>query len=256
MGPIMERGPAHRAALKRPFKRGDQGDGLRFLKTVLGLFLVCAAPSSVAQSDYPVDVELVLAIDSSASVDRDEFDLQLRGLALAFNDPEVQQAIKNGAFQAIAVTLIEWSSVDRQAINIPWRLINDRESAEAFAADIASSARMVDTGATSISAAIAYSVPLFAVNGFAGQRQVIDISGDGFNNSGRTMREGRQIASTARVTVNGLAIQNQVLDLGGYFEDYVITGPGAFVITAEDYEDYIKAIRRKLLREIKASPIS
>jgi len=94
------------------------------------------------------------------------------------------------------------------------------------------------------------------VNGFAGQRQVIDISGDGFNNSGRTMREGRQIASTARVTVNGLAIQNQVLDLGGYFEDYVITGPGAFVITAEDYEDYIKAIRRKLLREIKASPIS
>ena len=94
---------------------------------------------------------------------------------------------------------------------------------------------------------------LMAMNSFTSPRQVIDISGDGFNNSGRTMREGRQIASTARVTVNGLAIQNQVLDLGGYFEEYVITGPGAFVITAEDY---IKAIRRKLLKEIKAPPIS
>lgn len=252
----MEGSTAHGAALKNRFKSGDQGDGLRFLKTVLGLFLFCLGPSSVAQSEYPVDVELVLAIDSSASVDRNEFDLQLRGLALAFNDPDVQQAIKNGAFQAIAVTLVEWSSVDRQAVNIPWRLIDSSESAEAFAADIAASARMVDTGATSISAAIAYSVPLFAVNGFAGQRQVIDISGDGFNNSGRTMREGREIASASRVTVNGLAIQNQVLDLGGYFEEHVITGPGAFVITAEDYEDYIKAIRRKLLREIKAAPIS
>lgn len=229
---------------------------MKFLKTVLGLLLLCIGPSSVAQSEYPVDVELVLAIDSSASVDRDEFDLQLRGLALAFNDPEVQQAIRDGAFQAIAVTLVEWSSVDRQAINIPWRLINSTESAEAFAADVAASARMVDTGATSISAAIGYTVPMFAVNGFAGQRQVIDISGDGFNNSGRLMQEGREIASNAGVTVNGLAIQNQVLDLGGYFEETVITGPGAFVVTAEDYEDYIKAIRQKLLREIKAAPIS
>ncbi len=229
---------------------------MKFLKTVLGLLLLGIGPSSVAQSEYPVDVELVLAIDSSASVDRDEFDLQLRGLALAFNDPEVQQAIRDGAFQAIAVTLVEWSSVDRQAINIPWRLINSTESAEAFAADVAASARMVDTGATSISAAIGYTVPMFAVNGFAGQRQVIDISGDGFNNSGRLMQEGREIASNAGVTVNGLAIQNQVLDLGGYFEETVITGPGAFVVTAEDYEDYIKAIRQKLLREIKAAPIS
>ncbi|MEQ8333296.1 DUF1194 domain-containing protein [Nisaea sp.] len=229
---------------------------MKFLKTVLGLLLFSAAPSSLAQTEYPVDVELVLAIDSSASVDRNEFDLQLRGLALAFNDPDVQQAIRNGAFQAIAVTLVEWSSADRQAVNIPWRLIDGPESAEAFAADIASSARVVETGATSISAAIAYAVPLFTANGFAGQRQVIDISGDGFNNSGRTMREGRQIATDARVTVNGLAIQNQVLDLGGYFEEYVITGPGAFVITAANYEDYIAAIRRKLLREIKAAPMS
>jgi Ca-activated chloride channel family protein len=85
---------------------------------------------------------------------------------------------------------------------------------------------------------------------------VIDISGDGFNNSGRTMRDGRELARGAGVIVNGLAIQNQVLDLGGYFEEYVITGPGSFVITAEDYQDYVKAIRRKLLREIRAGPIS
>ncbi|UUX48693.1 DUF1194 domain-containing protein [Nisaea acidiphila] len=229
---------------------------MRILKTVLGLACLFLAPSSVAQTELPVDVELVLAIDSSASVDRFEFELQLRGLALAFTDPEVQAAIKGGAFQSIAVTLVEWSSVDRQAVSIPWRLIDSAESANALAAEIASSPRIVETGATSISAAIAYTVPYFSANSFAGQRQVIDISGDGFNNSGRTMREGREIARQAGVIVNGLAIQNQVLDLGGYFEEYVITGPGAFVITADDYEDYIKAIRRKLLREIRAGPIS
>lgn len=229
---------------------------MRILKTVLGLLFLLLAPSSVAQTEHPVDVELVLAIDSSASVDRFEFDLQLRGLALAFADPEVQAAIEGGAFQAIAVSLVEWSSVDRQALSIPWRLIDSPAAANAFAAEIADSPRIVETGATSISAAIAFTVPLFSGNGFAGQRQVIDISGDGFNNSGRTMREGRRIAEAAAVTVNGLAIQNQVLDLGGYFEEYVITGPGAFVITANDYRDYIKAIRRKLLREIRAGPIS
>jgi hypothetical protein len=229
---------------------------LRILKAVLGLCLLLLAPSSVAQSEYPVDVELVLALDSSASVDRFEFDLQLRGLALAFSDPEVQEAIKGGPFQAIAVTMLEWSSADRQAVSIPWRLIDSAESANALAAEIADSPRSVETGATSISAAIIYAVPLFAANNYAGQRQVIDISGDGFNNSGRTMRDGRELARGAGVIVNGLAIQNQVLDLGGYFEEYVITGPGSFVITAEDYQDYVKAIRRKLLREIRAGPIS
>ncbi|WP_420406262.1 DUF1194 domain-containing protein [Nisaea sp.] len=229
---------------------------MRILKTVLGLCLLLLAPSSIAQTDHPVDLELVLALDSSASVDRFEFDLQLRGLALAFGDPEVQAAIEGGAFQAIAVSLVEWSSVDRQAVSIPWRLIDSPESANALAAEIADSPRIVETGATSLSAAIFYAVPLFTTNSYAGQRQVIDISGDGFNNSGRTMRDGREFARDAGVIVNGLAIQNQVLDLGGYFEEYVITGPGAFVITADDYEDYVKAIRRKLLREIRAGPIS
>ena len=243
-------------ALTNRDRYGDRSENLKFLRAAAGLVLFFLEPSSAARSEYPVDLELILAIDSSASVDRHEFDLQLRGLALAFKDPDIQQAIKNGAFQAIAVSLIEWSSVDRQAISIPWRLINSTESAEAFAADIVVSARMIETGATSISAAITYTVPLFAENGFAGQRQVIDISGDGFNNSGRTMHEGRKMAEDARITINGLAIQNEEPGLGGYFEEHVITGPGAFVITATDYEDYIQAIRRKLLLEIKAAPVS
>jgi len=250
-------GSAASAAPSRPApERNGEGDSLRIVKTVLGLCLLLLAPSSVAQSDYPVDLELVLALDSSASVDRKEFDLQLTGLALAFRDPEVQEAITGGAFQAIAVTMIEWSSLDRQAVSIPWRLIDSAESANALADEIAASPRIVETGATSLSGAILYAVPLFSMNSYSGQRQVIDISGDGFNNSGRTMREGRAFAQAAGVTVNGLAIQNQVLDLGGYFEEYVITGPGSFVITAKDYEDYVRAIRRKLLREIRAGPIS
>lgn len=214
---------------------------------------IFAAP---AHAETPVDLELVLAVDSSASVDRTEFTLQLQGLADAFRDPEVLQAIRSGPLRAIAVTLVEWASASRQEINVPWRLVDGPSAAEALAIDIETAPRLIETGSTSISAAIRFGLGLFEGNGFAGERMTIDISGDGHNNAGPLLEESRQLADGLDVTVNGLAIENEAADLGDYFSDSVIVGPGSFAMRANDYGDYIQAIRRKLIREIRSVPVA
>ena len=228
----------------------------RFAGWLVFVHVLMVGPAIAARADVPVDLELVLAIDSSASVDQREFTLQLKGLALAFRDPEVQQAIASGPLAAIAVTLVEWSSDDRQRVNIPWRLVRGAKAAKVLADDLQDAPRLIDTGATSISEAIRFSVRQFTDNGFAGHRQVIDISGDGYNNQGFPMAGARDAARDGDVTVNGMAIENQVLGLGRYYRDRVITGLGAFMMRADDYEDYIDAIRRKLAREIRSVPVS
>ena len=225
---------------------------------VLALLIGVAigAPAAAPGAGTKVDLELVLAVDSSASVDREEFALQFEGIARAFRDPEVIQAIADGPYGAIAVTVVEWSSLDRQAINIPWHRIDGDASAARFA-DLATNApRLIDTGATSISAAITTATTLFESSGFDGSRRVIDISGDGYNNQGFPMSLARRAAEDAGVTVNGLAIENQVQGLSAYYRHNVITGFAAFAIEAADYKDYIQAFRRKLLREIRNVPVS
>lgn len=232
--------------------------------TSIGRFACCVAlanflilmPNAAVVSEEPVDLELVLAIDSSASVDQKEFTLQLKGLALAFRDPEVHRAIASGPLASIAVTLIEWSSDDRQRVNIPWRRVRGAAAAASLADDLQDAPRLIETGATSISEAIRFSVRQFADNGFSSRRRVIDISGDGYNNQGFPMALARGEASVGEVTVNGMAIENQVLGLGRFYRDKVITGPGSFAMRADDYQDYITAIRRKLIREIRSVPVS
>ncbi|MCR9070473.1 MAG: DUF1194 domain-containing protein [Alphaproteobacteria bacterium] len=220
------------------------------------LFLLTAWMSGRPFAAEPVDLELVLAVDSSASVDYTEFNLQLRGLALAFEDPELADAIAAGQIGAIAVTLIEWSSAGRQEVSIPWTVIRSAEDASAFAAEIDRAPRMVVTGATSLSASILFAASMFDTNSFDGTRQVIDLSGDGYNNQGTALSVARELVLERGITINALAIENQVPGLGDYFEDSLIGGFGAFLIRATDYEDYIGQIRRKLLREIQPAPIS
>ncbi|MBT6138437.1 MAG: DUF1194 domain-containing protein [Rhodospirillaceae bacterium] len=212
--------------------------------------------SGIAHADLPVDLELVLAIDSSASVDADEFASQLGGLAKAFRSADLLRAITSGAHGRVAVALVEWSSADRQRLNIPWRLIADRASAEALAKDIETAPRLVETGATSISSAIVFALAQFEANAFEAPRRVIDISGDGENNHGAKLKGARQAADALGVTVNALAIENEVVGLSAYFRQQVIAGPGAFAERARDYVDYVEAIQRKLLREIGPVPIS
>lgn len=204
----------------------------------------------------PVDLELVLAIDSSSSVDAEEFTFQMDGLAAAFRDPSVQAAIESGAHRAIAITVVEWADARRQSINIPWVRVDSPESAEAVAKDLETASRLVYGGGTSISGAIAFSMGRFGTGDFAGERRVIDVSGDGRNNLGLPPEEARNAAVEAGVTVNGLAISNEEPELEAYYRERVIGGPGAFVIHATDYQDFARAIREKLLREIGAVPVA
>ncbi len=219
------------------------------------LFLgLTGAPA--AQTSYPVDVELVLAIDCSYSVDASEFALQKIGLAEAFRHPAVVAAIEAGPHAAIGVTVVQGSGADSQSTVVPWTLVTDAASAAALAARIEAAPRMTQEGATSISAMVAYGIGLIEANGLAGARRVIDISADGRNNTGHRIRAVAPLAAISGVTVNGLAILNEVPTLRFYFEKYVIAGPGAFAMEANDYGRYGGAILRKLIREIGNPAVS
>jgi hypothetical protein len=210
----------------------------------------------------PVDAELVLAVDVSKSIDDREFELQRRGYADAFRDRKVLDAIRSGAEQRIAVIFVEWSGADAQAVIVGWTLISDAASAAAFADQVLAAKRPSAAGWTSISAAVDFSVPLFDNNGFEGQRRLIDISGDGINNQGRPVTEARDAAVAKGIVINGLAILNDRTDglpgafspaeswVDDFYLTYVIGGPGAFLLTTNDFTDFPRAVITKLVREI------
>jgi hypothetical protein len=226
--------------------------GLRRLIVVL---LAAASLGGTAPTER-VDLTLVLAVDSSSSVDAEEFTLQMEGIAHAFRDPALIGAIEAGAHQAIAVTLVEWSNAGWQRENVGWTVIRDGASAQAFADQVETAPRLIYGGATSISGALRFALTQLAHPPVTGERAVIDLSGDGSHNQGTPVAEARQAALAAGVTINGLAIINEEPDLEHYYRTQVIGGPGAFVIPARDYEDFARAILRKLLREIEAVPVA
>lgn len=211
-----------------------------------------------AEADVPVDVELALAIDISGSVDEEEARLQRQGYVDALADPRVAEAIAGGVMGRIAVTYFEWSGDTHQNLVVPWTLVQDRRSAEQLSARLAEAP--IGTGRwTSISGAIDYAVARFRGSGFEGLRRVIDVSGDGYNNSGRPVTMARDDAVAQGFVINGLPILNDrpnpwggrpPADLDRYFEENVIGGPGAFSVPAEDFEDFGRAILAKLIREI------
>ncbi len=223
------------------------------MAAALGLFR--PPPALAAQK---VDLELLLAVDVSGSVDEEEGRLQRQGYVSAFRAPEVIAAIRSGFQKRIAVAYIEWAGTDFQTDIIGWTLIHDETSAHAFAAELEK--RPIQTGPyTSISGAIEYAMPLFAKNGFEAPRRVIDISGDGPNNSGRLVTLARQEAIAAGFTINGLPIANErpsrfgrlpMPNLDLYYRKCVIGGPRAFIVVAEDFKSFARAIRKKLVLEI------
>lgn len=200
-----------------------------------------------------VDLALVLAVDVSASIDLKRYDLQRQGLAAAFASDPVISAIASGEHQRIAVTVVEWSGPTSQEQVIPWTLIEDAATARAFGAAIAESPR-VFADFTSISGAIDYSVGLFAKSGLTTTRKVIDVSGDGTNNSGGATAAARAAAVADGITINGLAILASEPKLEDYYEENVMGGEGAFVVVAEDFEAFSRAMMSKLIREIAAVP--
>jgi hypothetical protein len=223
---------------------------------------VVAAPNPGPQladaKDLPsVDVELVLAVDVSYSMDMDELAIQREGYAQAIVSKEFLQALKTGPNGKISVTYFEWAASSDQKIIIPWRVIDGPESADAVAAEIMKTP-IRRASRTSISGAINFAMPLFVENPHRGLRRVIDISGDGPNNNGAPVTGARDAAIEKGITINGLPIMVKepsystmdIDNLDFYYEDCVIGGPGAFVVTIKDREKFKEAIRTKLVLEV------
>lgn len=203
------------------------------------------------RSTVPADLVLVLALDVSASVDDREFELQRQGLANAFRDPGVLEAIVGGATKQIAVAAVQWSGKHQQSIEIPWTIVKGRQSADRVSAALMKMPRRFTGGQTDISGMIEFTAAHALSAPVAAPRRVVDISGDGLDNVSYSTHEERDSAVRAGVTINALAIRNEVPDLDAYYRSYVIGGPQAFVITARDYQAFSDAILRKLIREIK-----
>ena len=204
-----------------------------------------------------VDVQLVLAVDVSRSIDEEEARLQREGYRSAMIDPRVLAAIGGGMLGAVAVAYVEWASYGYQQLVVPWTRIGSAADAAGWSARLAASPRQ-SMSWTSISGALAFSRRVLADCPWEGTRRVIDVSGDGVNNNGPPAEDERDRLVNEGVVINGLPIVNDRPNFGAlpgrelepYYRDSVIGGPGAFLIVAEDFETFGAAIRRKMIQEI------
>jgi hypothetical protein len=236
------------------------------MKTAAAIITLLAwlAGIAVAHAET-VDLLLVLAADVSRSIDDVEFNLQRKGYAAAITDPRVLRAISGGRNHAIAVTFIEWSGAADQNVIVDWTVVRDEEAAGGIAATMIAAPRSF-LGRTSISAAIDYSIERIGMAPAQADKRIIDISGDGTNNSGRPVTEARDQAVAAGITVNGLAIINTQANPGyafhtqppgglpKYYEENVIGGPGAFLLQVENFDTFAESMTRKLVTEIAGGP--
>jgi len=231
---------------------GLAGLGGGIAATAPGFRLADRSPNAV-----PVDVELVLAVDVSYSMDPEEQALQREGYQQALTSSEFLRALREGINGKVAVTYFEWGGNFDRRIIVPWRLIDGPESADAVAAEIGRST-FRRASRTSISGALEFARPMFDNSGYRGVRRVIDVSGDGANNQGTMVTAARDKVLAAGIVINGLPIMLKrprwsTMDIGEldvYFEDCVIGGPGAFVVPVREREKLKEAIRRKLVLEI------
>jgi hypothetical protein len=223
------------------------------LRILWAILLPLLAPASPAQAQNNVDLQLVLAVDASGSVNDTRFELQKQGYAAAFRNPQVIKAIMSGGEQAIAVTMMQWTGPFMHVQVVPWTLIKDAASAKAFGDAVSASRRELYGGGTSISGAIDQSMLLLSQSPFASQRRTIDVSGDGANTSGRSITTARDDAVRNGVSINGLPILSLEPLLDTYYFTYVIGGPGAFMIPAANYENFADAVVKKLILEIAAN---
>jgi hypothetical protein len=227
---------------------------------------VAAPPLPSAGAAEQVDLLLVLAADVSRSIDDQKFELERRGYAAALSDPRVMEAIASGADGRIAIAFVEWAGANSQRLVIDWTLIKDANDSQGFAARLLELPRSF-ADRTAIGAGIDFARAQFARSPYISDRHVIDVSGDGTNNSGRDVREARDDAIDNDVTtINGLAIlsltpipynpehTNPPGGLEKYYRENVIGGTNAFVMVAEDFDSFGKSIIAKLIREISALP--
>lgn len=223
---------------------------------------VLAAPPSLARDGaMEVDAELVLAVDISYSMDRNEQVLQREGYIRALTSPEFLTALKANAIGKIGVAYMQWASYTDQDVLVGWSVIDGPQSASDFASKL-HEAPYRRAQRTSISGAIDAGVKLLEQNGFKSSRLILDISGDGPNNNGRFVTQAREEALAKGITINGLPLVGireyigpaDIKDLDIYYEDCVIGGPEAFSVSVHDTKSFVDATRSKLIREIAAAP--
>ncbi len=219
---------------------------------LLAAFLLFA---DAACAQEAVDLELVLAIDASSSVDDNEWELQRQGYAAAFRDPKIQSALASGPNKRVAVSVVVWADATVPRWESAWFVLSTPADGERMAALMAALPRIPE-GGTGIGAGVAAAIRKFERNGLSAPRQVVDVSGDGRETPPREnvvlMPMAHALADAKGVTVNGLAIVSEDdLSLPTWYRDNVIAGPGSFVIAISDYADFADAIRKKLLREIE-----
>jgi len=224
----------------------------------LSLCLGCQFLAGPAVDTGRVDVELVLAVDASNSMDQEEFAMQRAGYVLALRDPAFAQAVLAGAEGRIAITYFEWSGSVRRESIVPWQIVDGAESASIFADKLEAQPLGGSGGGTSISDAVAFGVSLLEKSALTGARRVIDISGDGPNNTGKPVMAARDAAVSRGIIINGLPIlirpsQTSAKLFGGldlYYSNCVTGGPGSFVLPIHDASEFITAIRHKLILEV------
>jgi hypothetical protein len=229
------------------------------IAAIFAMTAFALGPGAIAAEN--VDLLLVLAADVSRSIDEGEFNLQRRGYAAAITDPRVLRAITSGPKHAIGITFIEWAGPEEQRTVVDWTVVRDQEAADGIAATMLSAPRSF-VGRTSISAALNFAMMRFAVATAVADKRVIDVSGDGTNNSGPSVTEARDHAVAAGVTINGLAIINTQAGPGyafhtnppgglpKYYEENVIGGADAFLLQVENFGTFAAALTRKLMAEI------
>src|SRR5471030_855867 len=218
-----------------------------------------------ARAAEPVDMLLVLAADVSRSVTEPKFRLQREGAAAAITNHDVVRAITSGPNRRIAVCFVEWAAIGMQAVVVDWTMIANADDARHFGDRLIEAPRSF-AGSTSLSNAIDFSVKQLERAPFTSDRRLIDISGDGNNNSGRSVTDARDEAVEKGITINALVIMtppgesfrpehtNPAGGLEKYFQDNVIGGPGAFTVVAESHASFGRALTKKLIQEIAGMP--
>ncbi len=226
------------------------------LTIATGLLAGAAAQSAKGPR---VDLELILAVDISMSMDVDEQRLQRQGYIAALRDPELHRAIATGPMRRIGITYFEWAGQAYRTVIVPWTIIDGADAANRVA-DALDTAPISRNRFTSISGALYFAHQLFAASPFTPSRRVVDVSGDGPNNNGGPVLEARAALLRDDVTINGLPIVIKrgsntfdIENLDSYYRECVIGGVGAFVIPIRDEADFFIATRTKLLREIAAA---
>jgi hypothetical protein len=239
----------------------------RMLHCLLALCAVLLAQVPVARAEEDVDLLLVLAVDVSRSIDQTKFLLQRDGYSAAVSNRGVLEAAKSGPHQKIALNFVEWSGYGAQKLVIDWTVIDGADTARRFGDQIVEAPRSF-ADRTSISGGIEFAAAQLARSPFKAPRHIIDVSGDGTNNAGRDVGAARDEVVAKGMIINGLVIlsDSQLLfnaehtnppgGLEKYYRDNVIGGPGAFVMVAEDFNAFGKAIVKKMIAEIAAAPFA